>query len=238
MTTFVVRERFNGPPESGHGGYTCGLVAAGMAPPVAVSLRLPPPLGRPLELDGGVLRDARHGDAVVAQAEPAALDVEPPPMPQPAPPSSGDPVYGDLHEHPFPTCFACGPAREPGDGLRIFASRVPGHAGLVAAAWTPDPGLAAADGAVDPRFVWAALDCPTGHACAIATPAVLARLAVRQLAPVRAGEPHVVAAWTTGQDGRKHGAQGCLYAADGTPLAVSEALWIELRQPEAMAART
>jgi hypothetical protein len=156
-------------------------------------------------------------------------------MPQPAPAAPEDPVYGELHEHPFPTCFGCGPARQSGDGLRIFATRVPDADGLVAAWWTPDASLAR-DGEVAPEFVWAALDCPTGHACAIERPAVLGRLAVRRLAPVRTGEPHVVAAWTTGRDGRKHHAAGCLYAADGTPLAVSEALWIELRDPATMGA--
>jgi hypothetical protein len=177
------------------------------------------------------------GSTVLAEATPATVTVQPPPMPEPAPPAGDDPVYGELHRHPFPTCFACGPERGPGDGLRIFASRVPGVPGTVAAPWTPDPGLAGPGGAVEPVFAWAALDCPTGHACAIGTPAVLARLAVSSLAPVRAGQPHVVAAWTSGRDGRKHHAAGCLYAADGTPLALAEALWIELRDPAAMGAR-
>jgi hypothetical protein len=232
----TIAPRFNGPPRSGHGGYTCGLVARAFGEPVAVSLRSPPPLGRPLLLErrdeGGALLD---GDRVVAVAEPAAVDVEPPPVPAPRPPAADDPVYGELHEHPFPTCFACGPDRAPGDGLRIFAARV--GDGLVAAEWTPDAALAGADGAVEPVFVWASLDCPTGHACAIETPAVLARLAVRTLAPVAPDEPHVVAAWTTGRDGRKHRAAGCLYAAGGTPVAVCEALWIELRDPGALDAR-
>jgi hypothetical protein len=66
---------------------------------------------------------------------------------------------------------------------------------------------------------------------------VLARLAVRRLAPVRPGVPHVVAAWQTARDGRKHHAAGCLYAAGtGEPVAVSSALWIELRDPGALGA--
>jgi hypothetical protein len=177
----------------------------------------------------------RAGADAVALAAPAEVAVDPPPMPRPVAPAADDPVYGDLHEHPFPTCLACGPARDPGDGLRIFATRVPGAPGMVAADWTPDASLG--HGEVAPEFVWAALDCPTGHACAIATPAVLARLAVRQLRPVRIGEPHVVAAWRGERDGRKHHAAGCLYAADGTPLAVAQALWIELRDPAALGAR-
>jgi hypothetical protein len=228
----TIAPRFNGPPASGHGGYTCGLLATALGADVAVSLRVPPPLGRPLVLDGASLRD---GDTVVAESTPADVEIDPPPMPEPTPGAPGDPVYGELHEHPFPRCFACGPDREPGDGLRIFASRV--SSGVVAAAWTPDASLAGdGDGVVAPEFVWAALDCPTGHACAIERPAVLGRLAVRVLAPVRIGEPHVVAAWTTGRDGRKHHAAGCLYTSGGDPVAVSEALWIELRDPSALGA--
>jgi hypothetical protein len=230
----TIAARFNGPPSSGHGGYSCGLVAVAAGADVAVTLRVPPPLGRPLDVEqaDGAVR-VLDGHTLVATAEPARVDVEPPPMPTPTEPAPDDPVYGELHEHPFPGCFACGPAREPGDGLRIFASRVAGREDLVAAAWTPDAELG---DPVRPEFVWAALDCPTGHACAIERPAVLARLAVRILAPVRAGAPHVVAAWRTSRDGRKHGAAGCLYAADGTPLALSEALWIELRDPAALGA--
>lgn len=230
----TIAPRFNGPPGSGHGGYSCGLLGVRFDEPVAVSLRVPPPLARPLSVDGERLLD---GTTLVATATPADVGVEPRRMPAPEPPAPDDPVYGELHEHPFPTCFACGPDRAPGDGLRIFASRIAGGDGIVAAAWTPDPGLAGRGGEVEPVFVWAALDCPTGHACAIETPAVLARLAVRRLAPVRAGEPHVVAAWPLGRDGRKHRSAGCLYDAAGTPLAVSEALWIELRDPGALGAR-
>jgi hypothetical protein len=230
----TIQPRFNGPPGSGHGGYSCGLLGTRFERPVAVSLRVPPPLARPLAVDGDQLLD---GDTVIAAAAPAEVAVEPRPMPAPGPPAPDDPVYGGLHEHPFPTCFACGPERAPGDGLRIFASRIAGGDGTVAASWTPDPGLAGGDGAIEPIFVWAALDCPTGHACAIETPAVLARLAVRRLAPVRAGEAHVVAAWPLARDGRKHHSAGCLYDAAGTPLAVAEALWIELRDPSALGAR-
>jgi hypothetical protein len=234
VESLTIAERFNGPPGSGHGGYSCGLLGPRFERPVAVSLRVPPPLSRALTVDGDRLLD---GDVVIAEARPAEVAVEPRAMPRPVPPAPDDPVYGELHEHPFPTCFACGPDRAPGDGLRIFAARTPGGEGLVAAPWTPDRGLAGRDGTVDPLFVWAALDCPTGHACAIGTPAVLARLAVRRLAPVRAGEPHVVAAWPLERDGRKHRSAGCLYDAAGTPLAVSEALWIELRDPGALGAR-
>jgi hypothetical protein len=47
--TLTIPARFNGPPSSANGGYTCGLVAGLVGTEVAsVSLRAPPPLERPL----------------------------------------------------------------------------------------------------------------------------------------------------------------------------------------------
>lgn len=71
----TIPARFNGPPSSANGGYTCGLVAQLVgADEVTVSLRAPPPLQRPL----GVARDGervelRDGDTVVAEGAPDEL---------------------------------------------------------------------------------------------------------------------------------------------------------------------
>jgi hypothetical protein len=43
-----VDRRFCGPPNSGNGGYTCGLVANFIDGPAEVILRRPPPLNRQL----------------------------------------------------------------------------------------------------------------------------------------------------------------------------------------------
>ncbi|HYB27757.1 MAG TPA: hypothetical protein VEF89_14150 [Solirubrobacteraceae bacterium] len=43
----VIERRFHGPPQSGHGGYTCGLLARELHGAVQVSLCSPPPLERP-----------------------------------------------------------------------------------------------------------------------------------------------------------------------------------------------
>jgi hypothetical protein len=52
-----IERRYNGPAGSANGGYTCGLVARLVGGPCAeVTLRRPPPLGRPLRVgrkDGG-----------------------------------------------------------------------------------------------------------------------------------------------------------------------------------------
>ena len=69
----TISRRFVGPPDSGHGGYSCGLVAAPLGDgPVQVTLRRPPPVGRPLELSPEpthvTLLDGEH---LVAEAVPA-----------------------------------------------------------------------------------------------------------------------------------------------------------------------
>ena len=72
--------RYRGPLTSANGGYACGRLAAFVdADEVEVTLRLPPPLDRPLAVerdgDGVLLLD---GDAVVAEARPAPVEIEPP----------------------------------------------------------------------------------------------------------------------------------------------------------------
>src|SRR5262249_43235544 len=73
----VLPRLYRGPLTSANGGYACGRLAAVVhADEVEVTLRLPPPLDRPLEV---VREDERvlllDGDEVVAEAQPAAVDV-------------------------------------------------------------------------------------------------------------------------------------------------------------------
>jgi hypothetical protein len=50
MAEIVVATRFCGPPDSGNGGYTCGLLANFIDGPAQVTLRKPPPLELPLTI--------------------------------------------------------------------------------------------------------------------------------------------------------------------------------------------
>ena len=222
MTEIVIDGRFRGPDESGNGGYTCGLVARTVGGPVAVTLRLPPPLDVPLRVEGGCVW---HGDMLVAELAPADVDLDPP-----AAPSWEAAVAAqrpDL-DSPFPNCFVCGHGRSDDDGLRIHAGPVPGT-GLVAAPWVPRQDT------VGEEFVWAALDCPGAYATGAMGRGVvvLGRLAAR-VARVervaRAGERCVVVGWPLGSKGRKHGAGTALYSAGGGELlGLARAVWIEPR---------
>lgn len=228
--SLVIDARFCGPPESGNGGYTCGLLAARLPQPVEVTLRRPPPLDRELAVlrgpDGLALMD---GDVAVAEARRAEFSLEAPHCPGLGAATEGAARYHGFVEHAFPTCFVCGPGRAHGDGLRIFAGEVADD-GLVASPWKPDPGLADARGAVRPEFVWAALDCPGAWAwlAELDRPLVLGRLAVVIDAPVLAGRPHIVGGWRLGRNGRKHLSGTAVWAADGTLCARGRATWIEV----------
>lgn len=217
MDTIVIGARFNGPPDSGNGGYSCGVVAAATGGD-EVTLRLPPPLDVPLRVEGTSVYD---GDRLVATAARLDLTWEPPPFPGYDTARAAEARYVGLHDHPFPTCFVCGPARSDGLGLR------PGEVepGYVATTWTPPE-------VVPDEYVWAALDCPSGWALiqSADSPVVLGRFGVCLVAPVEPREPHVVVARQRApRDGRKHYSASAVYTADGTLTATGAATWIQLQ---------
>ena len=235
----MIDRRFNGPPDSANGGYTCGRLARENDGPAVVTLRRPPPLERELrvEADGerALLLD---GDELVAEAAPA--DPAPPGEPpasvsiEEARAAEAGAFFRDEHNHPFPTCFVCGPKRRAGDGLRIFAGPV--RDGFFASSWTPPASVAGGGDAVPAEIVWAALDCPTSapgmnkpDAEGKLLPIVLARLSVELHGPVAPEVEHVVTSWEIGRDGRKREAGAALFSGDGELLASARALWIELR---------
>jgi hypothetical protein len=221
MTVLTIDPRFNGPPGSANGGYTCGLVAELVGGPVEVTLRRPPPLGRPLQVapaDGCVrLLD---GEDVVAEAAPAEVSLEPPEPVDPDEAERAAKRYPGFERHAFPTCFVCGPERREGDGLRIFAGPVRDR-DVFAAPWVAPAGVAR-------PVVWAALDCP--GAIAVGFPdrgeTLLGRFAARVDRVPRPGERCVVVAWPLGEDGRKLYAGTALFSESAEPLAVARATWI------------
>jgi hypothetical protein len=221
----IIPPRYNGPPESANGGYTAGLLARYVGAPegTVVTLHRPPPLATPLDVvttNGDV--DFVDGDTLVASGSPT-----PDPLIDAVPPVSftdamaAAETYPGLTAHPFPTCFVCGPERPPGDGLRIFAGRLPD--GRTAAPWVvPDE--------VEPALVWAALDCPGGWAIALeGRPYVLGRIAARVDALPAAGDGCVVMGALLAEEGRKAYVISSLYGADGGLLALARSTWIAVR---------
>jgi hypothetical protein len=226
-----IPRRFNGPLQSGNGGYCSSVVAGFLEGAAEVSLRRPVPLDTPLDLvreDDGSVR-VLDGEALVAEGRAAELDLE-----VPAPVSRHEARqaaagYRGLSDGMFSRCFVCGRARE--DAFGVFAGAVEGRQ-LVASPWTPPSWTADAEGRVLPEFIWAVLDCPTYFALYTTGElpmSVLARLTARIDGPVAAGQEHVVIGWPIETDGRKRHAGSAVLSPDGEALAVARALLIEPR---------
>jgi hypothetical protein len=228
----LIPSRFNGPVESGQGGYSAGVVAELLEGAAEVTLRSPVPLDTELsverEADGSVRVFDGGALVIEARSEPA-LQVEVPPpvtVDQARRASAG---YRGAADGEFSHCFVCGLARE--DAFGVFAGAVEDRE-VVASPWTPPSWTAGEDDRVRPEFVWAVLDCPTYFAVYPdeLPMSVLARLTARIDAPVRAGEEHVVMSWPLEVDGRKRFAGAALLSGGGEPLAVARALMIEPRE--------
>jgi len=235
VPSFVeIDSRFNGPLDSGNGGYCCGVLANLLDGPVEASLRSAVPLDTPLAVGSegdGSLR-AVDGETLVAEARPAPgfeIDVPEPVSVEDARLATAG--YRGLTSGPFCRCFVCGRSRE--DGFDVFAGPVDGRS-VVASPWTPPAWAADAGGNVRPEVVWAVLDCPTYFATYIDVDgelplAVLARQTAHVDGPVRAGEDYVAIGWPIAVDGRKRHAGSAILSASGEILAAARALLVEPR---------
>ncbi len=232
MDTVTIDSRFNGPDGSANGGYACGVVADLMTQDATVRLRAKPPLDTPLSVvrtDTGI--ELHHGETFVAQGVPSTTtweDVPPPPSFEEA--RAAQERYTGFHTHVFPRCFVCGPEREAGDGLRLFAGPLEDRP-IAACTWTPSAGLLTSDGTIDPLFVWAALDCPSFFGLKVPYDKLflLAEMTAKLGRPVPGDEPLIVYGWGRTTQGRKHYAGAAIATADGTVLAQAQHLWIETR---------
>ncbi len=232
MAWVIIHGRFNGPPDSGNGGYSCGVVASAVAGPSIATLRKPPPLERELILEEengqAVLRD---GGTVIAEARAEGLHLD-----LPEPPSFEEAVdasrkYPGFQAHIFPTCFVCGPSRPDNDGMNIFPGYIE-ERDLVASPWTPDASMPNDHKRIDQKILWAALDCTSyfPHAGQVA---VLGRLHGKLLREARVGERYIAVGWKLGGEGRKLWSGSAVFDEDGNPCAMGSATWIALKGEQA-----
>jgi hypothetical protein len=227
MTPIVIDPRYNGLPDIALGGYIGGVLARGHIRAEAV-LRRPVHLGRPYQTAVGPdgTRALQDGNEVLAVSRDSPVDLEVPRSVGLEASKHASEHYLRHRRHLIPTCFNCGPSRPEGDGLRIFPGAVVG-CNFVAAPWTPSTSLANSSGAVEPEFIWSALDCPTIWALILLgrhdtdERAVTARLAVELLSPVVAGQPQVVMAWKVAETERTRVGGGAIYSANGRLLATA-----------------
>lgn len=227
MNTITIARRFNGPPDSGNGGYVCGSFAVAARVDARVRLLSPPPLEVPLTLE----QDPAGEWTLSADATPVARAVanrlE---LAVPAPPRYTQAVwasqhYPGFHQHAFPDCFVCGPHRRRGDGMRIFPGML--DTGIVAAPWLPADSLDGGDGKVAVEYHWAALDCPGYFAVSGGRRVMLlGEMQAHVDRRVRVGEPCTVIGWKVDADGRKHHAGTAVFDGEGELCARALATWI------------
>ena len=227
--------RFNGPPDSGNGGYSCGVLAAFIDGPCRVRLHVPPPLDadlRVVEAGEGRL-EMYDGDTLVGSAVPATETLQIPQPPTLAVATEALTRFPGYHDHPLDTCFVCGPNRKAKDGLELFNGPVEGW-DLLASTWTPAEDLLDDRGRVRPEIVWAALDCP-GYFAAVGSElrlALLGELYAELRVPLPGGQPLVVYSWPISAEGRKLFAGAAIADAEGNVLACSRSTWIVLKDQD------
>jgi hypothetical protein len=216
--TFTIERRYRGPLHSANGGYTAGRLAAFVDGPAEVTLRLPPPLERPLrvtEEDGRVL--LLDGEALVAEARPSSPDLDVPAAVTYAEAEAAATRHVRFAGENFSECFSCGV--RPADGLCINPGPV-ANGELHAAPWIAHD--------VSHEVVWAAIDCSGAYA--VGGPGRGEVLLGRMTAEIRRlpeeGERCVVIAWPLGEEGRKLYAGTALFSEAGEPLAVARQTWI------------
>ncbi|MEH6567933.1 MAG: hypothetical protein V7709_02580 [Halioglobus sp.] len=231
MAQLTISSRFNGPPGSGNGGYSCGVLAAFVDGPCRVRLHAPPPLGKPLtvvEEDGGAVA-MFDGETRVGSALPTTLDLEVPQAPSLAQAEHASQGFLCYENHAYPSCFVCGPQRDQNDGLCIFPGPVRDWS-LLACPWQPSEDTLDEAGNVRPEIVWSALDCPGFFAAVGETlvPTLLGELSAQLRAPVPGQAPLVVFSWPLGKEGRKLYGGVAIATVAGEVLACSHTTWIVL----------
>jgi hypothetical protein len=229
MEEVTIAQRFCGPPKSGNGGYSCGLLGKHIQGTCQVRLHQPPPLDKPLSISESAgdwsLKD---GEQLIGSAKPAELAMVPPAPPTLEQARSAQKHYRGHQHHSFPTCFVCGPARSDGDGLRLFCGAVQERE-IVACEWQVHKDLLDHRGNIKSQFIWAALDCPSYFALKTGKTCLLGQMTCAIGKPISGNKPLIVYAWQRSIDGRKHFTAAAISNCDGEILACAEHLWIEIK---------
>lgn len=242
--TLTIPRRYNGPPDSGNGGFVAGRVAEHLlaalhhpsvgpqSPWVQVTLRTPPPLDTPYDtvLTDGVLT-VSAAEAVVAQAQVVDSDEAPVAAVEPVDRDTAlaaEQRYEGLVTHPFPTCWVCGTDRP--DGYHLQPGMVDDADRRTACVWRVSASAApAGTGPVPASAVWAALDCPGGWtALAHGRVVVLGRMTARVTGVPSVGDECLTMGALLGTEGRKTWTATSVYSPDGVELARAHGTWIAI----------
>ena len=227
----IVNARFNGPPNSGNGGYVAGLMAKEIGGVVQVTLHKPPPLDVQMKLTEQEEEwTLTNRNTIVARAKNSTLSIEPKVIPSMADAVLCETRYPGFKRHAFPHCFVCGPQRSENDGLRLFTG-VSGSGDYVAAPFRAFDDLYNEAGQMSTEFIWSALDCPGAYAITQIQEEkvlVLGRMTVDIKSPIDRSEKLIVSGWYLGTERKKNYSGSAIINSDGEVKAIGEATWIEV----------
>lgn len=222
---------FQGPADSGQGGWTAQRFAQHVPGPITIAIRAPIPLDTDLRVIGGdgqwELIDEYGVTYLIGEPwEPVFADTEPVPISVARRTREG---FGDyVPEHPVPHCFSCGVQH---DSMNVHAA--PLGDDRVATDWTVPGWAVRPDGAVDAGALWAALDCCTAWWVGYSRRprvAFTVQYAVEEIVPLQPSTTYSLVGWAGDHDpewqGRKrHGASAAFDGA-GRCVARSVSLWV------------
>jgi hypothetical protein len=233
VTTHEVRvpNRFNGPPGSGNGGWSAGLLGKHLGPEVEVTLKRPIPLDRDIQVVvNGSAATLVDGNVEIASARTAELDLDSPEAISFTEAAQARADFTGYKAHPFPNCFVCGTGRCCGEGMCLFTG--PLDKGIVASSWVPDAEFVTDRGEISAELICAALDCPGAWGLidryGVEGPFVLGRMTYRLDKPIYAGDRYIVMGWAKGREGRKLFCGNAVYDTEGNVCAAAAATWIIL----------
>src|SRR5882672_842972 len=115
-----IPSRFSGPPDSGNGGYTAGLLAetmhsagADISKGAEITLRKPIPLETAMRVDAQdgkflLISTRSNGEELIVEGKPSQVEAVPPVLVDFAHAQEAARHSPAFHNHPFPTCFVCG----------------------------------------------------------------------------------------------------------------------------------
>ena len=235
LIEFQIDARFNGPPNSGNGGYVAGKIAEIVGGPCEVTLRKPPPLDKTL-----ILRRIDEGGEVLSDDTLIATV------------TSSPPFENNLEAIDYDCATAAAveglERRLLSDVLRLFAgmppgSQIDGDLKPVAAAWKPFANLSSNGQTIDEAHIWAAMDCPsaaainnTGDETKEPIACLLGRFKNTVYRAPKVDEHCAVVAQMDYQEGRKIFCNVSLFGAQGDLLAAGRTTWIALEDISAFEA--
>lgn len=230
---YQIEQWYQGPTGFGQGGWTAHQLASAISEPVTVAIKAPIPLETlmaietkddgwhlaPITDPGQTVLLATPWDRAVAMTTPVSL--------ADAAEARGRFPHGP-DSHPVPVCFSCG--IEP-DSMQVHSG--PLGDGRWATDWTVPDWAVRDDGRVNEGALWAAIDCTQALYAGCEgglRESFTVQLAVDVLIPLQPGATYALVAWQgtygSGWDGRKRGAGGAAFDADGQLVATSSSFWV------------